>query len=106
MIRRGFWLMTGAVVGVYGYRRVSAVGRRVSATLKPGDSTGTPGARRTHAARSAGRLAREAFRFTRDVREGMQLYKLEHDAPAGAVHDAPGGAAHATDHEAQPEDGR
>ena len=30
MIRRGFWLTAGAVTGIYGYRRVSAVGRRLS----------------------------------------------------------------------------
>ena len=36
MIRRGFWLTAGAVTGIYGYRRVSAVGRRLSASLTPG----------------------------------------------------------------------
>jgi hypothetical protein len=92
MIRRGFWLMTGAVAGVYGYRRVSAVGRRVSATLRPGGSVaGRP-------AVSPARMAREAFRFTRDVREGMELYRLNHSVPAGSTL--------TTDREAQPEDGR
>ena len=33
MIRRGFWLTAGAVTGIYGYRRVSAIGRRLSGTL-------------------------------------------------------------------------
>ena len=33
MIRRGFWLTVGAVAGIAGYRRVSAVGRRVSGRL-------------------------------------------------------------------------
>jgi uncharacterized protein YfiM (DUF2279 family) len=93
MIRKGFWLMTGAVAGVYGYRRVSAVGRRVSATLSPG---GNPTARNRGI--TARRAAREAFRFTRDVREGMELYRLNHSAPAGSTL--------TTDHEAQPEDGR
>ena len=36
MIRRGFWLTAGAVTGIYGYRRVSAIGRRLSASLNPG----------------------------------------------------------------------
>ena len=36
MIRRGFWLTAGAVSGIWGYRRVAAVGRRVSASLTPG----------------------------------------------------------------------
>ena len=43
MIRRGFWLTAGAVTGIYGYRRVSAVGRRLSASLTPGARV-TPGA--------------------------------------------------------------
>jgi len=33
VIRRGFWLTVGAVAGIAGYRRVSAVGRRVSGRL-------------------------------------------------------------------------
>jgi hypothetical protein len=41
MIRRGFWLTTGAVAGIMGYRRVSAVGRRLSASLNPGNGTGS-----------------------------------------------------------------
>ena len=36
MIRRGFWLTAGAVTGIYGYRRVAAAGRRLSASLTPG----------------------------------------------------------------------
>jgi len=35
MIRRGFWLAAGAATGIYGYRRVSAAGRRLSASLNP-----------------------------------------------------------------------
>ena len=30
-------------------------------------------------------LARETFRFTRDVREGMDLYMARHSAPAGST---------------------
>jgi hypothetical protein len=115
VIRRGFWLMTGAVTGIYGYRRVSAVGRRVAATLSPGRSAALgpgrsaalspggsaalgPRGRASRGPLTAGRLAREAFRFARDVREGMALYSARHDAPAGSTL--------TTDHEAQPEDGR
>jgi hypothetical protein len=102
VIRRGFWLMTGAVTGIYGYRRVAAVGRRVSATLTPGAGLGPAnrqsGRRPRANTLSAGRLARETFRFARDVREGMELYMTRHDAPAGSTL--------TTDHEAQPEDGR
>ena len=106
MIRRGFWLAAGAVTGIYGYRRVSAVGRRLSASLTPGTSAGTsagasPGASGTSLTPRARagmlRLARETYRFTRDVREGMELYWLAHAAPAGS--------ALSTDHDTQPEDG-
>ena len=52
MIRRLFWLVLGAVLGVAGYRRLTALARSVS---------------------PAGR-ARALGRFAADVREGMQLY--------------------------------
>ena len=106
MIRRGFWLAAGAVTGIYGYRRVSAVGRRLSASLNPAEPAAAlpQGARSAQSARSAqitrsaqsarlarrGRrgaigLARETYRFTRDVREGMGLYMARHSAPAGST---------------------
>ena len=73
-MRRGFWLAVGAMTGIYGYRRVSAAGRRLSASLSPAE----PGAVLTQGARqgrrTAIRAARETYRFTRDVREGMDLY--------------------------------
>jgi hypothetical protein len=90
MIRRGFWLTAGAVTGIYGYRRVSALGRRVSGTLSlaspgaPGRLHGTPASQTARRARrGAVALARETYRFTRDVREGMDLYMARHSAPAG-----------------------
>jgi hypothetical protein len=101
MIRRGFWLMTGAVAGIYGYRRVTAVGRRVSASLNASLNPAGPPRRRT--AVTPGRMAREAFRFARDVREGMELYTARHDPPAGSTVTTD---QKVTDHEAQPEDGR
>ncbi len=110
MIRRGFWLTTGAVAGIYGYRRVSAVGRRLSASLTPGarlapennPRTGlTLSARSARARRSAVVLARETYRFTRDVREGMELYRLAHSAPRGST--LPTDLS--TDRDEQPEDG-
>jgi hypothetical protein len=90
VIRRGFWLAAGAVTGIYGYRRVSAAGRRLSASLNLAE----PGAALTRKARqerqarntrpgrrTAIRAARETFRFTRDVREGMELYMARHSEP-------------------------
>jgi len=123
MIRRGFWLTAGAVTGIYGYRRVAAAGRRLSATLTPGrlapEGTrertleGTLELARAGArARSTGRRARrgaiaatrETYRFTRDVREGMELYRRAHPAPAGStLSTSQNRSANRTDHE--PEDG-
>jgi hypothetical protein len=121
MIRRGFWLAAGAVTGIYGYRRVSAIGRRLSASFKPsglnpsGPTQGAAPARRESRAGREGResresresregrgaigLARETFRFTRDVREGMELYTARHSAPAGSTLSTD----HSTNHE--PKDG-
>jgi len=65
MIRRGFWLLAGAAGGIMGYRRVSSLSRQVSETL--GARSRRPGAVKRH-------WARETIRFTRDVREGMDLY--------------------------------
>jgi hypothetical protein len=73
VIRRGFWLAVGAAGGIMGYRRVSSLGRRVSETLSPGQKR--PGAVKRH-------WARETIRFTRDVREGMDVYMSRHPAPS------------------------
>jgi hypothetical protein len=110
MIRRGFWLTAGAVSGIWGYRRVAAVGRRVSASLTPGGPlkltdtrAGTRTASRTasrRARRGAVTLARETYRFTRDVREGMELYMAQHPAPAGSTL-----STDQTDHDPRSEDG-
>jgi hypothetical protein len=113
MIRRGFWLTAGAVTGIWGYRRAAAVGRRVSASLTPGGTlkladtrAGTRMAGR-QARRGAVALAVQAYRFTRDVREGMELYAARHPAPAGPTlsTDRTLATDRSTDHDAQPEDG-
>ena len=71
MIRRGFWLLAGAAGGIIGYRRASSLTRKVSATL--GARPERPGAVKR-------RWGRETIRFTRDVREGMDLYTVRHRA--------------------------
>ena len=96
MIRRGFWLTAGAVAGIYGYRRVSAVGRRLSASLNPA-SPGTGKVSATRARPGAIGLARETFRFTRDVREGMELYRARHSVPAGPTLSTDRGTDHGPD---------
>ena len=67
MIRRAFWLAVGAAGGIMGYRRVARLGRRVSgardeAVKRHGWVLGTI------------RAARGARGFSRDVRDGMDLY--------------------------------
>jgi hypothetical protein len=91
VIRRGFWLTAGAVTGIYGYRRVSAAGRRLSASLEPAGHRASA-AIGPRLAREAGlgrrgvvRLARETYRFSRDVRDGMDLYLARHPATAGST---------------------
>jgi len=91
MIRRGFWLTAGAVTGIWGYRRVAAAGRRLSASLTPGGTLklADPGARARltsgQARRGAVALARETYHFSCDVREGMELYMARHQAAASST---------------------
>jgi len=70
MIRRGFWLLAGAAGGIMGYRRVSSLTRQLSVTLGARSQPQKTAVRR--------HWAREAIRFTRDVREGMDLYSARH----------------------------
>jgi len=98
VIRRGFWLLVGATGGIMGYRRVSSLGRQVSQTLgagpkHPGAGGGAgPAARKRH-------WARETIRFTRDVRDGMDLYFARHPRPSGPTLGPASGAGNSTDHD-------
>src|ERR1700722_8703637 len=72
MIRRGFWLVVGAAGGIIGYRRGSSGGKQGGQSLGGGPkSLKSPAARKRH-------WVRETIRFTRDVREGMDLYFDRH----------------------------
>jgi hypothetical protein len=115
MIRRGFWLTAGALTGIYGYRRVSAAGRRLSGTLNltgpgagPLAGPGAPG-RLNRRRPGAVALARETLRFTRDVREGMELYMVRHSGPAGPTlsteHDVRPKQSEQSEQPEHPEDG-
>jgi hypothetical protein len=77
VIRRLFWLIVGAALGVTGYRRVT----RLARALAPAG----PGSRRAVTpARPHGReLVRGAAAFAHDVREGMELYTDRHPRLAG-----------------------
>ena len=104
MIRRAFWLGAGAAAGIMGYRRVEAIGRQVSGKVTgtvTGAGIGKSGAGKSgvgkpvlkrsaggatrRATRGALRLARESMRFTRDVREGMDLYMARHNSPGAST---------------------
>jgi len=81
MIRRGFWLAVGATGGIVGYRRIASLGRRASGALGHGQ------------ARVTGQgWIRETARFTRDVREGMDLYMARHPGRVGPTLGAGTGA--------------
>ena len=93
MIRRGFWLTVGAVAGIAGYRRISAVSRRLSGRLTRG---GAPG------------LAGQTIGFARDVREGMELYMARHSPPEGptlGARDLPPTRGRNVNHDPRPKDG-
>jgi hypothetical protein len=95
VIRRGFWLATGAVTGIVAYRRVSTAGHWVSGRLNPGSSPRTSVGAGTR--RGTIRAARETYRFTRDVREGMALYTARQSVS--------GRPTLSTNHDAQLKDG-
>lgn len=78
MIRRGFWLTVGAVGGIMGYRRVVSAGRAVSGRLESGPRTRKM---KRGLIRGTIRVSRDARGFTRDVREGMDLYMARHPGP-------------------------
>jgi hypothetical protein len=65
VIRRGFWLFVGAAGGIMGYRRASSLTRQLSETF---------GARQKKPRAAKRHWTRETIRFTRDVREGMDMY--------------------------------
>ena len=88
MIRRLFWLIAGALLGVTGYRRVT----RLARALAPG---GPAGRRGMIPARPHGReLARGAAAFAHDVREGMELYTDRHPSLAGRTLEGQQARAH------------
>jgi hypothetical protein len=84
VIRRLFWLLAGAVLGVTGYRRAG----RFARSLRPASAVGPAGrvlravARPGHpAVRSAGQPAPgRVAPFLADVRDGMEIYLDRHGA--------------------------
>jgi len=100
MIRRGFWLAAGAVLGVAGYRKAARLGRALTGQAQPARSTAARSAAVLPAAARASIVARQtrlalpgqaatrpgrqaasavarvgsAAGFVRDVRDGMAEY--------------------------------
>jgi hypothetical protein len=135
VIRRGFWLTVGAVAGIAGYRRASALGRRVSGRLTPGAAPSL--GRHSLGRHSLGRhslnrpslngpntngpslnghrlngpgLAKQTIGFARDVREGMDLYMARHsplEGPTLGARDLPPARRRSipTNHDPRPKDG-
>jgi hypothetical protein len=112
MIRRGFWLAAGAVLGVTGYRKATRLARTLSrqgqagrsAVVLPAAARASIAAQQTRLAlsgraarRPAGRAATAAARagsaagFVRDVRDGMaeywDLHRGELDRTLGSLND-------------------
>jgi hypothetical protein len=87
-MRRGFWITVGAAGGIMGYRRVAAAGRTLSGRL---DSDRGREVRKVErkvkrgVVRGTIRFGRDARRFTRDVREGMDLYIARHPERSGST---------------------
>jgi len=91
MIRRLFWLVLGAVLGVTGYRKATALAR----SLRP-------------APRASGLAA-----FAADVREGMAVYLERHAGPPASTLEGHrraglprGGRGGPADHHDELKDGR
>lgn len=87
MIRRGFWLVVGATLGVTGYRRAS----RLLQSFRPTPSGQVvlrsesllTGRRVLSGAARAGRGAAASAAFVRDVREGVAEYLDQQDSATG-----------------------
>ncbi len=99
MIRRGFWLAAGAVLGIAGYRKAARLGRALTGRAQPARSTAVlPAAARASIVARQTRLvlpsqaatkpgagaaavaacAASAAGFVRDVRDGMAEYRDLH----------------------------
>ena len=105
MIRRGFWLATGAVLGVAGYRKAARLARTITASPAAPPALTTPGravsrsrsirsrAIQPRAIPSRAAHARDAVPvthriqaavgFARDVRDGMAEYRELHPPQLG-----------------------
>jgi hypothetical protein len=84
MIRRLFWIIVGALLGVTGYRRVSQLVRSARPGRRRGSAPWRP---------RGGTWADGAARFAHDVREGMELYMDRHPGLADRTLEGQQGSA-------------
>ena len=70
MIRRGFWLVAGAALGITGYRKATRLARTLTSQQMAGPWRLTAG-------------VRAAAGFVTDVREGMADYRDLHGGQLG-----------------------
>jgi len=77
-MRRSFWAIAGALLGVTGYRRAVRLGRAVGIG---GGRGAQPRARRSRDFKRG--WTRSAVLFARDVRDGMEIYTDRHPRLAG-----------------------
>lgn len=93
MIRRGFWLVAGAAIGVAGYRKATRLARTLTGQQSAPRLTQGGGASVVPWPVRVGVGARSAAAFARDVRDGMADYLAEHGGPDpagyGAGHGGP-----------------
>jgi hypothetical protein len=103
VIRRGFWLVLGAAVGVTGYRRASRLVQSFRPAAAPSAGTQAGGAvvlrspgpltgrKLLAGAARAGRGAAASAAFVRDVREGVAEYLDQQESgPARNLESQPG----------------
>jgi hypothetical protein len=92
MMRRGFWLAAGAVLGVTGYRKASRLARSLTGAPVPGRmlSSGPRALRAGDEVRPPAPVTvpvtariRSAVSFARDVRDGMAEYRELHGRQLG-----------------------
>jgi hypothetical protein len=90
VIRRGFWLAAGAVLGVAGYRKATRLARTITTapgvprvlTQAPGRAL-APGSAQARPAVPMTDRVRAAASFARDVRDGMAEYRELHPRQLG-----------------------
>jgi hypothetical protein len=93
MIRRGFWLVAGAAIGVAGYRKATRLARTLAGQPSVPRLTQGSGAGGAPWLVRLGIGTRSASAFVRDVRAGMAEYRAEHGGPDRAGFHAERGGA-------------